>query len=555
MLEALLTLLLSGLVAAIGSCLLSSGAFRNFSLFCCCCVMAGCHFSLIKSVQPDPASPRHGFNHLIVFSRSFLFCLLGGIFVGIFVVTVPNSFLSSSWSREGTTWPLVDGRMIVPTADLCGPKFFFGPVSDAVVTVADSTDYLQVEKLTLYGFTLNPIQLACGFKDFCAFLLLAFPLVFVVGLVPQLNTMLIYLLEQVEIHVFGGTGTANLGSALFSIFRSIFVAILGFGLCYSGAIRKNPQDIFFSLFWGLYLALCFLLARLPNNAVIYWMMSDSSINSDKSSCKPLNTRSSLASRVSASIRSLFVFKPEERQQSMQRRQSHHQRHHRSAGEIDSFLSSVNNLDLSRKSVDLLHCDDGGGRGSKDNEFAAGSLTAVGLALRRSQPTVPEQEETAFSLTFGAEANGACGDGSSGPVTVETSDANDPLWTRVVSTMLVRQRNDFVVFFVWAILGFAVHVSTFFTVPSLQPSLPKVLIWVAIVWGFSLHYFWPQLRKPYPWLIFARPACVPIPDGGLASYEIASYWCHWLEKYFIVPAVTLSTSTQALPTLINKFGTL
>uniref|UniRef100_A0A0X3Q7K1 Pecanex-like protein n=2 Tax=Schistocephalus solidus TaxID=70667 RepID=A0A0X3Q7K1_SCHSO len=645
LLEALLTLLLSALVAAIGSCLLSSGAFRNFSLFCCCCVMAGCHFSLVKSVQPDPASPRHGFNHLIVFSRSFLFCLLGAIFVGIFVATAPNSFPASGpW--EGITWPLADGRMVVPVEDLCGPKFFFGPISDPVVAVADSINSLQASEIKLYGFTLNPIQLACGFKDFCGFLLLAFPLVFVVGLVPQLNTMLIYLLEQIEIHIFGGTGTANLGSALFSVFRSTFVAILGFGLCYSGAMRRNPQDIFLSLFWGLYLALCFLLARLPNNALIYCIMSDSFNNSDKSSNKPLTVPCSLASRVSASIRSLFVFKPEEQHQFQrwQQQHNHHQqrqRHQQSAGEIDSLLSSVNNLDSSRKSADR----EGGGRRSREEESVfAGSLTAVGLALRRSQPsvsldrravrrscelfprpsvsqrplptpedtfllssppgesttcsisdrrtmsaqikwavpssphnihvlpragatgppsvfdadisqlsTVPEQEETTLAPTFGAETNAAYGDGAQGPAAVETSDANDPLWTRVVSTMLVRQRNDFVVFFVWAVLGFAVHVSTFFTVPSLQPVLPKVLIWVAIVWGFALHYFWPQLRKPYPWLIFAHPACAPSPDGGLASYEVAYYWCHWFEKYFLVPAVTLSTSTQALPALINKFG--
>nr|VZH98187.1 unnamed protein product [Spirometra erinaceieuropaei] len=543
--------------------------------------------------------------------------------------------------------------MVDPIEDLCGPKFFFGPVSDSSAAVAVSSSSSQASGITLYGFTLHPIQLACGFKDFCGFLLLAFPLVFVVGLVPQLNTMIIYLLEQVEIHVFGGTGTVNLGSAFCSILRSAFVAVLGFGLCYSGAIRKNPQDILLSLFWGLYLALCFLLARFPNNAAIYWMMCDSLNTSEKSSKKPLIAHGSLISRVSASIRSLFVFKPEEQQQLQRRRRQlhHHQIHRQSAGEVDSLLSSVHNLDSSRKSADRLHCGDGGGRGSKDEEFGAGSLTAVGLALRRSQPsvtldrravrrsselfprpaisqrplpnpeetfpfssagesttfnisdrrtmsaqvkwevpspplntsthalsrngttrtpsvfdadssqlsTVPEQEETTLSSAlrdnFDAETNAACGDGTTGTVATEiSSDANDPLWTRVVSAMLVRQRNDFVVFFAWAILGFAVHVSTFFTVPSLQPFLPKVLIWIAIVWGFALHYFWPQLRKPYPWLIFAHPACAPSSDGGLTSHEIAYYWCHWLEKYFLIPAVTLSTSTQALPVLINKFGT-
>lgn len=35
---------------------------------------------------------------------------------------------------------------------------------------------------------------------------LCFPLVFLLGLLPQVNTCLMYLLEQVDMHVFGGTG-------------------------------------------------------------------------------------------------------------------------------------------------------------------------------------------------------------------------------------------------------------------------------------------------------------------------------------------------------------
>lgn len=82
----------------------------------------------------------------------------------------------------------------------------------------------------------------------------------------------------------------------------------------------------------------------------------------------------------------------------------------------------------------------------------------------------------------------------------TSDLHDPLPGRIVEAMLVRIRNDLLLVFVWAILGFAVHVSTVFTVPTLQPALPKLLIWLSIVWGFLLHYVWPQLRKVSPFIV-------------------------------------------------------
>jgi len=36
--------------------------------------------------------------------------------------------------------------------------------------------------------------------------LLCLPATFTLGLLPQVNTFVMYILEQVEIHVFGGTG-------------------------------------------------------------------------------------------------------------------------------------------------------------------------------------------------------------------------------------------------------------------------------------------------------------------------------------------------------------
>lgn len=40
---------------------------------------------------------------------------------------------------------------------------------------------------------------------------LCFPLVFLLGLLPQVNTCLMYLLEQIDMHGFGGTGMVPTG--------------------------------------------------------------------------------------------------------------------------------------------------------------------------------------------------------------------------------------------------------------------------------------------------------------------------------------------------------
>ena len=40
---------------------------------------------------------------------------------------------------------------------------------------------------------------------------LCFPFVFLLGLLPQVNTCLMYLLEQIDMHGFGGTGMVPTG--------------------------------------------------------------------------------------------------------------------------------------------------------------------------------------------------------------------------------------------------------------------------------------------------------------------------------------------------------
>ena len=49
------------------------------------------------------------------------------------------------------------------------------------------------------------IAVCLFFLPFLA-VILAFPLIFVFGLLPQINTFTMYSLEQLDVHLFGGTG-------------------------------------------------------------------------------------------------------------------------------------------------------------------------------------------------------------------------------------------------------------------------------------------------------------------------------------------------------------
>jgi len=58
--SAILDVVLATTVAALGASLIFKRLFTDLSLVVFCVSMAGAEFSLLKSVQPDPASPVHG---------------------------------------------------------------------------------------------------------------------------------------------------------------------------------------------------------------------------------------------------------------------------------------------------------------------------------------------------------------------------------------------------------------------------------------------------------------------------------------------------------------
>ncbi|KAG5857857.1 hypothetical protein ANANG_G00023850 [Anguilla anguilla] len=181
--ENMLAVVLAVLVAFLGSVLLVHGFFTDIWVFQFCLVIASCQYSLLKSVQPDSSSPRHGHNRIIAYSRPVYFCL---------------SLL------------LASARDLVIVFTLC------------------------------------------------------FPIIFFVGLLPQVNTFVMYLFEQVDIHVFGGNASTSLPSALYSVLRSVVTVALLYGLCY-GALKESWDaqhiPVLFSVFCGLLVAVSYHLSR------------------------------------------------------------------------------------------------------------------------------------------------------------------------------------------------------------------------------------------------------------------------------------------------------
>ncbi|XP_018086583.1 pecanex-like protein 1 isoform X7 [Xenopus laevis] len=253
-LENVLSVILAILVAFLGSVLLIEGFFKDIWVFQFCLVIASCQYSLLKSVQPDSSSPRHGHNRIIAYSRPVYFCACCSLI-----------------------WLLDYG-----------------------------SKNMSATKYKLYGMAFtNPLLLVSA-RDLVIVFTLCFPVVFFIGLLPQVNTFVMYLCEQVDIHVFGGNATTSLLAAIYSFIRSIVAITLLYGLCY-GAL-KDPWDVqhipvLFSIFCGVLVAVSYHLSRQSSDPSVLISLVQSKIFPNSEDTNPEDPLSEVKDPLPEKLRS------------------------------------------------------------------------------------------------------------------------------------------------------------------------------------------------------------------------------------------------------------
>ncbi|XP_077139328.1 pecanex-like protein 2 isoform X2 [Ranitomeya variabilis] len=209
--ENILAILLAIFVSFFGFSVLQKDVFRDIWIFQFCVVIASCQFCLLKSVQPDPASPVHGYNQIITYSRPVYFCILCGFIL------------------------LLDA----------GAKL------------------TEMQFPTMYGFQFFSPDVLKTIRDQLIVFVSCFPIISLLGLFPQVNTFCVYFLEQIDILLFGGTATAGFGSSLFSLLRSTLAVVMLYSICSYSIKETWDQHIppVFSAFCGLLIALSYHLSR------------------------------------------------------------------------------------------------------------------------------------------------------------------------------------------------------------------------------------------------------------------------------------------------------
>lgn len=193
-----------------------SAVFSDSLLFL---VAASCQYSTIKSPVPDVASPGHGYALSMAFARPVYFFLHAFIMLFLFYVV-----------------------------DVIGEE----------------------GHLRFYGIPLVNIKVLSVMIELFRILIYLMPVLFMLGLFARLITFLNWILEVLEIVLFGGTGSSGLKEAAISLGRSVVFTIPIIGLTYlslsSSYQEQNFDSRILSIAASACISLSYLLSRASNGS-------------------------------------------------------------------------------------------------------------------------------------------------------------------------------------------------------------------------------------------------------------------------------------------------
>lgn len=566
--ELLLSIVISTLVSVLASLILNEQIYDDLLLIIFCTIVASCHYSLLKSVQPDSSSPIHGFNSLTALSRPIYFCLMSSTILALrYTVTSNNSALFATY----------------------------------------------LDDLSLYGFRLTFAHFKSLLELFEA-LMLFFPIVFTLGLLPQISTYLLCIIEQCDMYLFGGTAMNNLPGAFLSVFRSLS-AILSLSGILMGAIYSSPsvtsamernlgttsyspaklaaeagqfsQSVVFSVFCALLVLFSYFMSRQTSELLIIItavkeFFMDAFVHCRKSELSEAGSRESLKVPETATEaeRANLLLQDDKTKAPTDSKSSAwiNIESDGPSGYLKSASKDCQSLmtktDISASKGAYLSVPDTSPISSNDSLASVSSFTSAnaGPADRLSSTNKKQSEESNVTTVSDdkitmPEISQQTTDSLPSKVTNESPSESEIDFSEDIlekkNKKIIRERleSDCLTAVFIFLAAFAVHVSTVFT--ALNPILNDVLFCLAISVGFLNHYILPQLRIERPWYLFSQPILKPdhwsvFEPNSLAKlvwFEYAYVGLTFLEKNCLNVLVVFSAVTLSANKILLKFAPL
>lgn len=491
--QSVLAVVVATICSILGAWVLQLGFYRDLLAFIFCFVMAGSQYSLLKSVQPDASSSTHGDDAR--YSRPIYFCICSGILI----------------VSHHLAQPLAAG--------------------------------LSNETISIFGWPYTTVEFFHNIRDFMVVLMLLFPIFFTLGLFAQINTFLMYAMEQVDMHIFGGNAVCSLSSGFLSILRSVLACCLLYGFAFGGlAEPRGTQHVLFSCFCAVLVAVSYHLSRTASDFTYLWMIVQSSFAIYHDDDVLLRRKLGLNPRPDVPEETI-ADSPENGEP-----EAETQPETLPDGQPDAQPETL--PDTQPEAQPAEPEPEAEAQPEKDGEIKEAIIT---VAIEDDQQL---NDDKTISAIDAVEAGDLQATVTPDPAAIECLD---PLPGKLKKTVYRRLKNDLLVCTVIGVIVMSLHCSTVFT--ALQPELNPILQYFVIVLGFCIHYVMPQMRKHFPWLCFTQPLLKQNEFGMFEAskaakimwFERAYVVLTFLEKNILLPLVFISALTSDSMDIVRKFG--
>lgn len=132
-----------------------------------------------------------------------LYFLLNRAITGLSCTVGRSTFVCAAWWSGSSTF-LAAPAACSPSPSTESPSSL--ETSCSVSGICSSVSLLTVTSSTSIMSVLDSCRLTWFVFSGPAVFALCFPVIFLFGLLPQVNTFVMCLLEQIDMHIFGGTG-------------------------------------------------------------------------------------------------------------------------------------------------------------------------------------------------------------------------------------------------------------------------------------------------------------------------------------------------------------
>jgi hypothetical protein len=387
--------------------------------------------------------------------------------------------------------------------------------------------------LSLYNVPLHAGGALLLMRNVLLVVLLALPILFLLGVFPMWRTALHHITEQVDMHMFGGSGTATAVMAGIRVVQAALCLALvyGFslGLMDLGGREAPASSMWFAAFGGLVVALGDWLGRIPTDTpAILW---------------------------SAILQACA------RQHSRRQARMHSRRTRRTARKLAAADTAGHPRDTHDTDAEAAPAVGGGSTGAdvgaaardvlslqKDGRTAAGGGEAASAGnISRNAATLSDDTE-AVEVTHVASARDVHG--------AELDPEDDPM---VQKQRLSRLAWDSLTSLFTGVIWLAVcSTGVFHAAPN---NLARAGTGLLAAAGVCCYLILPQLRAMHPFQCGLRPVLGALPAHGFAKvpdtparHELATFYLEWCMRQLLLPVIVLASAAASLDDLRLKWGT-